>query len=83
MSAETTTVGYPAHALARYSRQTTGNGLLLTKWRAACGATGEEVGLNPFRKAGSARWRELCTTCFPARHTTPHPLAALVAPEEV
>lgn len=73
MSASTPTVGYPVHAVARYARTTNPHGARFTTWQAACGATGTTTGHDTFGVAGSARWRELCTTCFPARHATFRP----------
>lgn len=78
MSAVDPTVGYPVHAVESYARRVTENGVTLTAWRATCGATGEAVGTSPFGLSGSARWRELCRACWPARHATHHP-----APVEV
>jgi hypothetical protein len=73
MSAMDATVGYPVHAVARYAQRRTENGVVLTDWAATCGATGQQVGSTPFGTAVSARWRELCRTCWPARHVTYHP----------
>lgn len=70
MTALTLTVGYPPHALAEYTERDTANGVRLTDWRAVCGATGQQVGRDPFRPAGIARKRELCRACFPAGHAT-------------
>jgi hypothetical protein len=73
VSAVDVTVGYPVHAVARYAERDNGNGVLITDWLATCGATGQAVGTGPFGLSGSARWRELCRDCWPARHATPHP----------
>lgn len=73
MSAADITVGYPVHAVARYAQRDNGHGVTLTDWQATCGATGQAVGSNPFGVSGSARWRELCPACWPARHATYHP----------
>ncbi len=72
------TIGYPVHAVAQYAEKITNHGVHLTRWVATCGATGEVVGSNPFGVSGSARWRELCVDCWPARHATSHPTPALV-----
>lgn len=72
MSAADVTIGYPVHAVERYAQRVTEHGLTLTDWRAACGATGQALGRDPFGLSGSARWRELCVACWPARHATPH-----------
>lgn len=72
MSAADTAVGYPVHAVAEYSEWDNGNGVRITAWRAACGATGREVGSTPFGLSGNARKRELCRSCWPAGHATHH-----------
>lgn len=73
MSSLDPTVGYPVHAVAEYAMRENPHGIRLTDWRAACGATGQSVGRDPFGRAGSARVRELCRQCWPAGHTTYHP----------
>lgn len=72
MSAVDVTVGYPVHAVETYAQRNNGHGVTLTDWRATCGAVGQAIGARPFGVSGSARWRELCARCFPARHATPH-----------
>ena len=73
MSAVDPTVGYPVHAVASFQVSVTPNQVTLTDWTATCGATGQAVGTGPFGLSGSARWRELCKACWPARHATHHP----------
>lgn len=74
MSADDISVGYPVHALAEYSVWTNPHGASFTDWKAACGATGRTSSSPQFAfgKAGSARRRELCKTCWPAGWATPH-----------
>jgi hypothetical protein len=73
VSAVDLVVGYPVHAVARYASRVTERAVTITDWQATCGATGTTVGRNPFGLSGSARWRELCRACWPARHATQHP----------
>lgn len=73
MSVLDLSVGYPVHAVASYAQHRNPNSVLITPWTATCGATGEQVGPNPFRTAQSARRLELCKGCWPAGHGTYHP----------
>lgn len=72
MSAVDITAGYPVHAVARFAQRTNTHGVVITDWRATCGATGQEIGSQPFGTAGSARRKELCRACWSAGHATPH-----------
>lgn len=72
MAATDWTVGYPVHAVADYAISRTAHGVTLTDWKAACGATGQAVGTDPFGSSGSARRAELCRACWPAGHATYH-----------
>jgi hypothetical protein len=71
MSAVTVVAGHPVHAVIRFSRRTTPHGVVITSWTGLCGATGTDVGSQPFRLAGSARRLELCRACFPFRGWEP------------
>lgn len=72
MSATDVAAGYPVHAVTTFRRWTNPHGVQFTEWTATCGATGTETG-HRLKTAQSARWRELCRTCWPARHATYHP----------
>lgn len=70
MSADTITIGYPVHALARWAAWTNPHGANFVDWAAHCGQTGTATGHDPFGRAGSARKAELCRVCFPDGHRT-------------
>lgn len=66
----TVTVAYPPHRVTTYAARDNEHGVQLTRWTAACGATGTAVGTNPFKPAGQHRRLEVCTGCFPGRDTS-------------
>lgn len=73
MSALTQTAGYPVHRVAQFSRWTNQHGVAFTDWAAACGATGYLAGfMSKFGKAGDARRKELCPSCFPGQRHEGH-----------
>lgn len=72
MSAVDISAGYPVHAVAEYREWTNPHGVRFTDWVATCGATGTETGHSALKAAASARKRELCPSCWPAGHETPH-----------
>jgi hypothetical protein len=67
MSTDTKTAGYPVHAVAQFVRWTNPFQARFTDWVASCGTRGSMSGHGAFGLAGSARRRELCTTCFPGQ----------------
>lgn len=75
MSAADISVGYPVHAVAEFRDWTNPHGARFVDWAATCGATGTQTGTSDtaFGLSGSARKAELCRTCWPAGHATPHP----------
>jgi hypothetical protein len=72
VSADDLTAGYPVHAVASYQPWTNPHGAAFTDWTASCGVTGTIAGRS-FGRAGSARRRELCATCWPLDWSTHHP----------
>jgi hypothetical protein len=68
MSAVTPIVGYPCHRPFSFTRWENQHGVWFTDWVAACGAKGYLAGsTSTFGKAGDARRKELCSSCFPGQ----------------
>lgn len=83
MSAVTPVAGYPCHRPVQFSRWTNQHGMGFTDWVAACGATGYLTGAAAeFGRAGSARRKELCPSCFPGQRHDGHWPEPVEVPKE-